>query len=114
MSMAQEYDLFNNPMIQAAASALSSEEKARYKAIGEQLYGSVDFVNSTITDETQLPYSEAAAYICDQLRSGMHPSILDDNEKQVMAATFGSTWYTRWGYVERDLTEIFTIKFSEE
>ena len=44
--------LFNNPMIEAAMKALSPEDLERYKQIGEAMYGTVDFENSKILDNT--------------------------------------------------------------
>jgi hypothetical protein len=101
--------LFNNPMIEAAMKALSPEDLERYKQIGEAMYGTVDFENSKILDNTAAPMAEAAAYIQEQLKSGLHPYMMDDDEKRLMLELFGNEWYTKWGYVEGDLTDIVTL-----
>jgi len=102
-------NLFNNPMIDAALKALSPEDLEKYKAIGEAMYGSVDFQDSKILNNTPAPMYEAAAYIKEQLKSGLHPSMMDDDEKRLMVELFGEEWYKDWGYIEADLTDIVTL-----
>ena len=104
-----DMDLFDNPMVRAAAAAMSTEDKERYKEIGEELYGNIDFENSKVKTDTPETMTEAAAYIIEQLKSGIHPSMMEDNEKALMADVFGEKWYEKYGYVEQDLTEIFTL-----
>jgi hypothetical protein len=55
---------------------------------------------------------EAGAYISEQLKSGLHPSMMEDDEKRLMEELFGKEWYTKWGYVEGDLTDIVTVVYS--
>lgn len=101
--------LFNNPMIESALKAMSPEELEKYKAIGEAMYGSVDFADSKILNNTPAPMYEAAAYIKEQLKAGLHPSMMDGDEKRLMVELFGEEWYKEWGYVEGDLTDIVTL-----
>ena len=54
--------------------------------------------------------TEAVAYIETSLRSGLHPSMLEDNEKALLKETYGNEWYHRWGYIEKDLDDIVTLK----
>ena len=35
---------------------------------------------------------------------------VEENEKEILKDAFGVKWYERWGFVEKDLYEIFTIK----
>ena len=53
---------------------------------------------------------EFLAYIQEQLKSGLHPSFLEDNEKEFLVESLGKDWYKKWGYVEKDLSEIKTLK----
>ena len=101
--------LFNNPMIDSALKALSPEDLERYKAIGESMYGTVDFQDSKILNNTPAPMYEAAAYLKELLKSGLHPSMMDSDEKRLMIELFGEEWYTEWGYDEADLTDIVTL-----
>lgn len=107
-------NLFNNPMVESALKAMSPDELLRYKEIGESMYGTVNFEDSQILNNMPLPMYEAGAYISEQLKSGLHPSMMDDDEKRLMEEIFGKEWYTRWGYVEGDLTDIVTVFHSTE
>lgn len=99
-------DLFDNPMARAAMAALTEEEKAKYKRIGEHLYGRIDFE----TGINMAPdMAEAVAYLESQLRAGLHPSMLEDNEKEIIKEAYGEDWYVKWGYVEEDLDDIVTL-----
>lgn len=101
--------LFNNPMVESALKSMSPEELQRYKEIGERMYGTIDFEDSKILNNVPPPMYEAGAYISEQLKSGLHPSMMDDDEKRLMEELFGKEWYTLWGYVEGDLTDIVTV-----
>jgi len=54
--------------------------------------------------------AEAVAYIESSLKSGLHPSMLEENEKALLQDNYGDEWYKRWGYVEEDLNTIVTLK----
>jgi hypothetical protein len=105
-------NLFNNSMVESAMKALSPEDLQRYKEIGEKMYGTVNFEDSQIINNFPPPMYEAGAYISEQLKSGLHPSMMDDDEKRLMEELFGKEWYTKWGYVEADLTDIVTVVYS--
>lgn len=103
-------DLFDNPMTQAAMAALSNEDKERYRIIGEQLYGNIDYQEGKVLNNMPPNMAEAVAYVETQLRSGLHPSMLEDNEKAILADAYGDEWYTEWGYVKEDLDDIVTLQ----
>jgi len=104
--------LFNDPNIKAAIEALSEEDKLRYKKIGEALYEHIDYNENSVLNNMPLPMQEAVAYIEDQLRSGLHPSFLEEKEKVLLSDVYGKKWYEKWGYIEEDLKEIVTCKFN--
>ena len=107
-------DLFNNPMAKAAEAAfaaLDEEEKTKFRLIGEALYGDcIDYGNSKVLDNLPEPMAEAVAYVHSGLTSGLHPSDLDDNEKNLMQDVYGEEWYEKYGYVKEDLDSIVTLK----
>ena len=107
--MQQENDLFNNPMVKSAMDAMPDSEKKRYKIIGEEMYDNINFEDSKILNNFPEPMQEYLVYITEQLKSGIHPSDLENNEKNFLKDTFGEKWYTRWGYVEDDLHYIKTL-----
>jgi hypothetical protein len=105
-------DLFDNPMTRSAMAALSEEDKAKYKMIGDHLYGRVNFEDGQTLNNMPPPMAEAVAYIETSLMSGMHPSMLEDNEKALLKDSYGDEWYKRWGYIEADLNDIVTLTFD--
>ena len=106
-------DLFDNPMTRAAMAALSEEDKARYKEIGEHLYGRINFEDGQSLNNMAPPMAEAVAYLETQLQAGFHPSMMEDNEKALMADAYGDEWYKKWNYIKEDLDNIVTINWSE-
>jgi hypothetical protein len=105
-----DMDLFDNPMTRAALAAMSDEQKRKYKEIGQEMYGHMNFEDSKVLNNIPHPMEETIAYIQEQLKSGLHPSDLEDNEKSFLTDALGKEWYNKWGYVKEDLTSIFTIK----
>jgi hypothetical protein len=97
--------LFDNPMVKSATRAMTSEQKDKYKTVGEEMYNNIDFETGKILDNVK----DSSDYIYVQIRSGLHPSHLDDNEKKIMFQTHGDKWYEKFGYVEEDLTKIVTL-----
>ena len=104
-----EHNLFNNPMVKAAMDAMPESEKKRYKIIGEEMYGNVNFEESKILNNIPEPMKEFLLYITEQLKSGIHPSDLEYNEKKFLKDAFGNEWYIKYGSVEEDLYSIKTL-----
>jgi hypothetical protein len=102
--------LWNNPMVRSAMKAMTPEQRQHYKEVGEQMYGNMNFKNSTISIEPAEQMVEAKLYITELLKSGLHPSDMDENEKMVMENEYGAEWYKKWGYVMEDLERIVTLK----
>ena len=101
-------DLFDNPMTRAAFEAMTEEQKEKYKIIGEHLYGQFDFQDEQSICNMPIEMIEAVTCLEIQLRSGLHPSMLEDNEKDLLADARGEEWYIIWGYTQKDLYEIIT------
>jgi len=105
-----DQDLFNNPMVTAALKAMSPEEKEQYKRIGEQMYGNLNFEDARYLINPEVQISEALTCLEGQIRSGLHPTDMTDNEKAVLKDAYGEKWYEKWGFVEEDLTTIATVE----
>lgn len=101
-------DLFNNPLVEAAKKSMSPEELEEYKKIGEYMFRDMNFEKKEV--KIQPNFDEAADYLSEAIKSGLHPSMMEDNEKCVMEQVHGDKWWEKFGYVEGDLTEIITIK----
>ena len=88
--------LFNNEMIKQARESMTPEQLEEYKKKGEEFFANVDFEDKD--GNTIPPVESACAYITEGLKSGMHPSYLDDDEKRVMEEIYGKEWYKKWGW----------------
>lgn len=99
-------DLFDNPMVRHARANMNPQEMERYKMLGEQMFNSVDFVNAKPLSNPDIPHSDALAYLHSQLKSGLHPSMLADNEKELLTMSLGKEWYKQYDYTEQDLERI--------
>ena len=88
--------LFNNEMIKQARESMTPEQLEEYKKKGEEFFANVDFEDKD--GNTIPPVESACAYITEGLKSGIHPSYLDDDEKRVMEEIYGKEWYKKWGW----------------
>lgn len=88
----------NNSMISAAMASLSTEQKEMYKAIGEKMYD-FDYENGGLDGQM----SESAAYIFEQVKSGLSPDALEYNELEILRQVMGEEWYEPLGYTKDDI-----------
>lgn len=96
-------DIFNQPEVQDTLSGLTPEQIERYKAIGEQLFGSVDFEKNAIIQPNPKPMDDKLKYVCLGLDSGLHPSMMDLEEILTVRKAYGPKWYEKWNYTQEDL-----------
>jgi hypothetical protein len=92
------YDLFDNPTVAAMLKSMSPEEVHRYKVIGQEMYGNVDFLESKILNNIPPPMTEALAFINIGLRSGLLPMDLTKDEINLMVECKGPEWYLEYGF----------------
>ena len=104
-------NLFDNPMITSAKRSMTKKDLDKYKKLGESMYKDINFENSTVNNLPQ-PMVDAAIYVESMLKSGMHPSLLDDNDKNAMNEVYGEEWYKKYGYLKEDLKDIVTLKLD--
>ena len=97
------YDLFNDPALKKARDSLSKEDQEKYKKIGEYLFDNINLADNTMDADFTPPIEDACAYILQGIQSGLHPSFLDDNEKELLKQNVGDDWYKKWGYTAKDL-----------
>lgn len=109
--------LWDNPMINMARKNMPPEELEKYKKLGESMYGDVDFPTSKIINnneqaiDSNLPEHmvDAVIYLQEAIKSGLHPSMLEDNDVKLLEEAYGKEWYKQFGYVEEDLKDIATF-----
>ena len=104
-------DLFEGVLAKAAMAALSDEDKEKYRIIGEHLYGRLNFEDGSLNNLSP-EMNEAVAYLESQLNSGLHPSMLQENEKDLLKEAYGEEWFMRWSYVKEDLEDIVTLTWQ--
>ena len=113
-SQSNPFDIFSNPQIQRAKESLPPQLRAQYEQIGESIWSQMEQSQMTISNNTgddvnftgenlPPPVEEAAAHIAEALQSGMHPSLLEDDEKNVMKECFGDTWWRKWDYQDDEM-----------
>jgi hypothetical protein len=92
-------------MVNNALKAMTPEQLAGYKKIGEQLYGSINYVDSKIINNMSTPMEEAVAYVEEGIKSGLLPQDLDENEVILLTNTYGEEWYLRYGFKKENVPE---------
>lgn len=103
--------LFDNPMVQQAKKSLSQKDIERYQYLGEELYKNIDFEKASVNNIPP-PIQNALAYIENMINSGLHPSVLEEDEKNILKEIYGEEWYKNFGYIKEDLDDIVTIKME--
>ena len=76
--------LWNEPPV--PPDSLTPEQREKYAKCGEHMYGQMDLENLESLVQNTVAYSVL------QLRSGMHPSYLTDEEKHAMETVYGTEW----------------------
>jgi|LauGreDrversion4_2_1035121.scaffolds.fasta_scaffold236138_2 hypothetical protein len=102
--------LFNNPQFEAMKQQLSQEDKDKYAAIGKAMYEEIDYETSTYLNLPSF-LKDALIYIIEGIKSGLHPSMLTNDEINVLKEAYGNEWYTNFGFKKEDLT---SSDFSSE
>jgi len=92
-----------------AVKGLSNEGMVTYNKIAKGLFSHLQFKGAGMLQSMKPSEDEIIAYITQQLKDGLHPSMMEENEVNVMKEKYGDKWYTKWGYVEGDLDEIVTV-----
>lgn len=96
-------DLFDNPAVKMALKSMTLEQREHYQALGKELFGTVDFTDGRVINTLETPKDAQAQYILEGLRSGLLPSDLNDDEKEILEEVYGKKWYKDLGYTKRDL-----------
>lgn len=104
-----EADIFEGRYAKLLQSQVSDSDKERYRKIGESMYNNINFETNQPVETMPSEMIESLGQIREQIKSGLHPSFLDDNEKMLLKDAYGKDWYKIWGYCEKDLDSIFTL-----
>ena len=92
------HSVFNNPAAIAEYNKLSDDEKAYYKTVGEQMYNTpvgMDPLTHSINESLQI--------ITTSLKTGMMPSLLSQDEVNLLEDQLGERWYEKFDITPEDL-----------
>lgn len=94
--------LFNNPAVSNTIKSLKPEEYNKYKNIGKELYEKIDYNNTQILTNPNIEIN-SPEYIIEGIKSGLHPSFLSQNEKNILTQKYGKEWYKKYNYNITDI-----------
>lgn len=83
---------------------MTQEQIDNMKVLGEKFHESFDVTRGTTHDIHEVVMEEALAYVVESLKSGIHPSYLDEDERAILAAGYGENWHEKWGYTADDVS----------
>lgn len=89
-------------------SLLPEEQKENFMKLGEKFFESFDVYRGELlkpADDKTINLEEALAHLVENLKSGLHPKYLNQDEIHLLKAGYGDKWYEQWGYIESDLHE---------
>jgi hypothetical protein len=92
-----------------AIENMSPQDIEKYKKYGENMYGSVDYEATQVDKMMNSPVDDSIFYIIEGIKSGLHPSMLEDDEKDLLLKIKGDEWWKEYGYVKEDLDDIVTL-----
>lgn len=78
-----DQSLWNNPAIEETIKRTDPEKYYKYQKMAQSLF------DKSNIDDPHIINIEAATQIRLMLRDGLHPSLLDENEKDLFISTFG-------------------------
>ena len=83
MSKINDQSLWDNPAIEDTIKRTDPEKYYKYQKMAQSLF------DKSNIDDPHIINIEAATQIRLMLRDGLHPSLLDENEKELYISTFG-------------------------
>lgn len=98
-------DIFEQ-MQKSLMRSIPDEEKANYKKLGDKFHKSFNVFSGTTEDLSTISMEESLAYVVESVKAGLHPSFLTEDERAMLVAGYGETWYEKWGYTKADLEKL--------
>lgn len=97
-------EFFDNPMVNSAKKALTTEQQEEYKKIGEYMYNNQNFNFVETTHINNKPtVSDLASYAMEAIKAGGHPRDLSEDELQSLKQVYGPKWFEKFDYTEEDI-----------
>jgi len=86
---------------------MPNETKTNLETIGKKFHQSFDVekgeANKMETKEIIL--EESIAYVVENVKAGLHPQYLNQEDVHVLLAAFGKEWYAKFDYKAEDIPE---------
>ena len=86
-------------MVKKAREAMNPEQIEEYRKFGEKFYGDMNF------DKLEENLDLGVKVLLESVKSGLHPSYLSKEEKDVLLSKLGTHWYEKYGYSDEDFNE---------
>ena len=86
------YNLFTDPTYKEQFSHLPKDQQEQYKKAGEYIY------SRDVNNDLDSNIKNAIEYIKLGLRSGLLPSCLSDDERNLMRNIVGPEWFKEFGF----------------
>jgi len=93
-------NFLDNPMTQSAAQSMSEDDKKNYKKWGEEMH-EIDF--ASVNNELDAQMVNSVAFSSVALRSGLDPKELSKEEVEMMREYYGSKWYEKFDFTDKNL-----------
>lgn len=94
-----------------AKNALSSEEREKYKQMGEYMYS--DNALALMNGATKPEEKDYVTYAVEAIKSGLDPKDLSEDEIRALISFYGDTWYEKFGF-SRDEVKFPLIELVEK
>ena len=96
-------DLYNNPMVKGAFSAMSEKQREYYKQFGKSLFNTINFKDNSILNNMPVSGDDILRYAEESLKSGLDPNSLTELEIASLKDTYGLEWFTCFGYKKEEI-----------
>jgi len=85
---------------------MSPDQIKAYEDFGKKFHEGIDFTKENPDDKNHskvICLEECLANIIAQLKSGLHPSYIEENEESLLIAHYGQDWFKKFGYESKSM-----------
>ena len=95
-------DIFENLKNQYM-SQLSEEQLKSFQEFGKKMHDGMDYTKENPYEKNEsssnvISLEECLANVVAQVKSGLHPSFVEEHEESLLKAHYGEQWYKEFGY----------------
>ena len=84
---------------------MSPEQIKAYEDFGKKFHEGMDFTKENPNENKSkvISLEECLANIITQLKSGLHPSYIQEEEESLLIAHYGENWFKEFGYESKKI-----------